>query len=583
VRMHRQYTPAANASAGRGFAAARKRIAVMLAGILLCGIASLKAAESTALTGVVTSEAEGAMEGVLVSAKRVGGTITVTVVSNKEGRYAFPAGRLSAGLYGLSIRAVGYDMVNQNQMATVGKKNAKSDIRLQKTRDLASQLTDSEWLTSAPGTLQQKQRLFVVCTTCHTLGPILKSTYDESGWKTTLVRMWNWSQSSSINKPLLSPNREQARPGDEELARYLSSINLGSKANFDFELKTLPRPRGEDTKVIITEYDLPRADAQPHDTVSDSQGLVWYCDFAEGIVGRLNPRTGEIKEWSNPFVKPGRYGGYQDLELDPAGNPWLGRHEFNGFAMFDRKTEKFSNWSIPPEKVSPQTRTTFLAVTPQGKVWLKDDQDHKAFLFDPVTQEFKGYDQFPPGVITKNVQLRPNFPGDVSVNEPSRHNIYGINSDSAGNEYGADILGGNILKIDAVSGEATMYPTPTAHSGPRRMHFDGQGRFWIGEFYANKIAVFDTNGGEFQEWSHPIPWYGPYDVAPGKDGWVWTGAMSNDFITRFNPKTGEFRNYLLPRVGVNVRRVDVDNTGPRPIFWVGENHQAKIAKVEPLN
>jgi streptogramin lyase len=59
--------------------------------------------------------------------------------------------------------------------------------------------------------------------------------------------------------------------------------------------------------------------------------------------------------------------------------------------------------------------------------------------------------------------------------------------------------------------------------------------------------------------------------------------MSSDFITRFNPKTGEFRMYLLPRVGVNVRRVDVDNTGARPVFWLGENHQAKIAKVEPLN
>jgi hypothetical protein len=50
-----------------------------------------------------------------------------------------------------------------------------------------------------------------------------------------------------------------------------------------------------------------------------------------------------------------------------------------------------------------------------------------------------------------------------------------------------------------------------------------------------------------------------------------------------NPKTGEFRRYLLPRLGVNVRRVEVDNSGPRPVFWVGENHQAKIARVEPLD
>jgi streptogramin lyase len=558
-------------------------IAVWILAVFLVAIAPLKGGEPPALSGAVTSESEGAMEGVLVSAKRIGGTITVTVVSNHEGRYAFPAGRLAEGKYQLNIRAIGYEMADPNQVAAVGKKTAQVDLHLQKTQDLAAQMTDAEWLMSIPGTREQKQRLFVVCTTCHILGPILRSDYDENGWKTTLVRMWNWSQSSAFNKPILSPNREQARPGDDALAQYLNSINLKSKSKYDFELKTLPRPRGEDTKVIITEYDLPRSDAEPHDAVSDSEGMVWYCDFAEGILGRLNPRTGEVKEWTNPFLKPGYPAGYQDLELGPTGDLWLGKHEINGFARFDRKTETFSNWSIPRELTGPNTRTTFLAVTPQGKVWLKDDQDHKAFLFDPATEQFKGYDQFPPGVISNTVKLRPNFPGDVSVNEPSRNNIYGINSDSAGNEYGADILGGNILKIDAASGKATMYPTPTRKSGPRRMHVDAQDRLWIGEFYANKLAIFDTRTNEFQEWAHPIPWYGPYDVAPDKEGFLWTGAMSSDFITHFNPKTGEFRNYLLPRLGSNVRRVDVDNTGPRPVFWVGENHQAKIAKVEPLN
>jgi virginiamycin B lyase len=572
-----------NASAGRGFAAIAQTMAVLLLGACLCGILPAQAADSAALSGVVTSDAEGKMEGVLVSAKRPGGKITVTVVSDKDGRYAFPADRLSAGKYELSIRATGYDMAQPGQMATVGTKIAQADIHLQKTKDLPSQMTDVEWLASMPGTREQKQKLFVICATCHTLTPIVKSSYDENGWKTTLVRMWNWSQSSYFNKPILSPHREKARPGDEELAKYLDSINLKSKTQFDFELKTMDRPKGEDTKVIITEYDLPRVDAQPHDAVSDAQGMVWYSDFAEGIVGRLNPRTGEIKEWNNPVDQPGIPGGYQDLEFDPAGNPWVGRHELNGFAKFDKKTEKFQNFSLPADMVSPTTRTTFLTVTPQGKVWIKDDQDKKAFLFDPTTNTFKGFDQFPEGVISRKVALNPNFPGDVSSREPDLHNIYGINSDSAGNEYGADILGGNILKVDAASGKATMYPTPTPESGPRRMHVDAQDRIWIGEFYGNKLAMFDTRSADFQEWAHPIPWYGPYDVVPDKEGWVWTGAMSSDFITRFNPKTGEFRKYLLPRVGANVRRVDVDNNGARPVFWVGENHQAKLAKVEPLN
>jgi virginiamycin B lyase len=157
-----------------------------------------------------------------------------------------------------------------------------------------------------------------------------------------------------------------------------------------------------------------------------------------------------------------------------------------------------------------------------------------------------------------------------------------VRADSIGNEYGADIDGGGIAKVDAETGKATFYPTPTPDAGPRRMHMDSEDRLWIGDYYVNKIARFDTRTAQFQEWAHPIAWFDPYDVALAKDGGVWTGGMNSDLITRLNPKTGEFRNYLMPRVDTNVRRVDVDNSGAKPVFWVGENHQGKIAKVEPL-
>jgi streptogramin lyase len=215
-------------------------------------------------------------------------------------------------------------------------------------------------------------------------------------------------------------------------------------------------------------------------------------------------------------------------------------------------------------------RTNFLATTSSGKVWVKDNTDHKAILFDPATKTFKGYDQCPPGL-------------SFSVHGASHHNIYGMSSDSHGNEYGADIDGGAIVQIEAETGKTKVFTLPTPNAGPRRMHMDSEDRLWIGESFGNKIAMLDTRTGKLQEWSHPIPWYGPYDVAPDKEGWVWTGGMSTDFVTRFNPQTGEFRTYLLPRVGVNVRRVDVNNSGPHPVFWIGENHQAKIAKVEALN
>ena len=49
------------------------------------------------------------MEGVLVSAKRDGSTITTTVVSDVQGRYNFPRSKLESGRYSLRIRAVGYE------------------------------------------------------------------------------------------------------------------------------------------------------------------------------------------------------------------------------------------------------------------------------------------------------------------------------------------------------------------------------------------------------------------------------------------------------------------------------------------
>ena len=34
--------------------------------------------------------------------------------------------------------------------------------------------------------------------------------------------------------------------------------------------------------------------------VIDSQGIVWYVDYARGYLGRLDPESREVKEWANP-------------------------------------------------------------------------------------------------------------------------------------------------------------------------------------------------------------------------------------------------------------------------------------------
>src|SRR3954451_3108665 len=83
-----------------------------------------------ALSGTVASDREGPMEGVLVSAKKQGSTITVTVVSDAKGAYAFPAGRLEPGSYKIAIRASGYALDGADNVELAAGKTATADLKL---------------------------------------------------------------------------------------------------------------------------------------------------------------------------------------------------------------------------------------------------------------------------------------------------------------------------------------------------------------------------------------------------------------------------------------------------------------------
>src|SRR3954467_6149582 len=100
---------------------------------LLSGVCLL-APDATAqtLSGKVTSAEEGPMEGVLVSAKRAGSTITVTVATDAQGRYAFPAAKLEPGPYALRIRATGYDLEAPAAIDLAADKPAIADLKLRK-------------------------------------------------------------------------------------------------------------------------------------------------------------------------------------------------------------------------------------------------------------------------------------------------------------------------------------------------------------------------------------------------------------------------------------------------------------------
>ncbi|MSP41532.1 MAG: carboxypeptidase regulatory-like domain-containing protein [Deltaproteobacteria bacterium] len=127
-------------------------IAAVAMSFAAASVLNAASAPNVALTGQVSSAEEGRMEGVLVSAKGEGSTVTITVVSDAKGQYSFPSSKLAAGRYALAIRAVGYELENASPADVAAQKTTTLDLKLLKAADLAAQLSNGEWLMSMPGT-----------------------------------------------------------------------------------------------------------------------------------------------------------------------------------------------------------------------------------------------------------------------------------------------------------------------------------------------------------------------------------------------------------------------------------------------
>ena len=551
-------------------------VAAGLAAMLILAasqILTLAQESPVALTGQVSSTAEGLMEGVVVSAKKAGTTVTVSVMSDSRGQYSFPRNRLAPGQYSLSIRAVGYEMDDPGIVAVAANRTVTTDLTLRGAKDLSSQLTNAEWMSSMPGTDDQKAGL-LACTVCHTLERIVKSRHDAAGFVPVLERMATYTNSSfplHVQKRparwLLAPRGDALRQSRQRFAEYLSTINLSSGSTWTYALKAFPRPRGKDTQVIVTEYDLPRATIEPHDVIVDAQGMAWYSNFGEQNMGRLDPTTAKVTEYPVPMLKQGFPTGNLGLQFDRDGNIWLAAMNQGGIARFDRKTEKFHTWTLPPEWNNDATQVNMVhpeRSSVDGKIWLENHGYTMILRMDLASGTFEPFEPFK-GAYEKG----------------ETHNIYDVVPDSKNNAYFTDFEQGQIGRIDAKTGAISFYQTPTPNSRPRRAWMDSDDRFWFGEFRVNRIGMFDTRTERFQEWLAPTPWSAPYDVVVDKNGDVWAGSVTNDRVLRLDPKSGQSIEYLLPR-STNIRRVFVDNSTSPVTFWVGSNHGASIVKVEPL-
>lgn len=553
---------------------------IFCAALLWRSPAGLSAADGpAALTGVVRSAEEGAMEGVVVSARATGAHFYVSVVSDAKGRYAFPRTHLAPGTYTVTMRAAGYDLTDPGPVQIAARKTTTRDLSLAKTADLTRQLSSREYALSMPGPDDLKQKLVRngrSCVYCHSLERTLKSRHTAEQFVAVISRMTHYDSDGSAvptSGRAKAELKDQAQYETEakspnwagginkvELANYLATVNLsGGRTTLPFALKALPRPKGIATRAIVTTWEIPRKDAVAHDSEVDSKGRVWYNEENAWVVGVLDPKTNTFTEYPlNPVEQSPGVAGARDIVVDKQDNVWLPLRRARGVAL---------------HRFNPRTRElTKVEGGEAGGQWAAVDPDGK-HVWSPFVR-----------VDINTARVDGDFRKPVNLPPGQSLNAYGFAVNSKGNPYGTDFAGSRIVGVDVKTNHVTFWPTrqPSA-AWPRRARMDAQDRFWFGLYGGEAIGMLDTNTGKMTEWPMPIAYSTPYNATvPDRNGYVYSASTAAELILRLNPKTGEVIEFPMPNGAGNfdVKKMAFDPTTKKPVLLFANTRNAEIMRVE---
>jgi hypothetical protein len=128
-----------------------------------------------------------------------------------------------------------------------------------------------------------------------------------------------------------------------------------------------------------------------------------------------------------------------------------------------------------------------------------------------------------------------------------------------------------------------VHQTATPNAMPRRGRMDSQGRFWFGEYFGDKIGMFDTTTEKIMEWAPSFKWASPYTASvPDKRGYVYAPSNTGDRVMRLDPKTGEIVEYLMPTRDFDVKQISIDPVRGRDALMANVRN-ARIVRIEPLD
>jgi len=547
------------------------------------------------LTGTITSPSGEKLEGVTVSAKQEGTTITTSVYTDETGNYFFPP--LAGGKYQVWAQALGFETTKSPVDLSATK---HQDLVLapmtdpeRRIRQLPAELLVAALPEETPEDVRIKKVFTNQCTGCHQPGYVLQFRFDEAGWNKVINVM------KIIPAVFTNPAGAKANPlieyNQKALAAYLARARGPGESSMKFTPR--PRPTGETARVTWTLYDLPlnpdvgigtvtkyntndgtdwslgttsRIGQLPHDGGMGLDGNLYYTVNAPNravTIGKVDTKTGEVK-YLKVTASNGNAANAHGITRDSEGNFWFdvnpGRRSLG---KLDVKTEKITVYQTP-QNMSPLGGAVTMDIDGKGKVWASAPDG--VLQFDPVSERFKDF---------KSVTPFKNAKGTNST--------YGAAGDRDGNGWWAQMAFDTIGKADITTGKVTEITlpslkdeldraTPAAREfydgfnersngnplpwsqGPRRMGTDKNGDvLWVGNSWGASLARIDTKTLEARIIPFPSPTMQPYHIAVDSNHNVWANLWTSDHIAKYDPSANKWSTFDLPVRGTEIRHVSL--------------------------
>jgi virginiamycin B lyase len=286
-------------------------------------------------------------------------------------------------------------------------------------------------------------------------------------------------------------------------------------------------------EAVIKEWPVPTPGSRPHDPLATRDGAIWWTGQLANTLGRLDPRTGQSKEYILKTSHTGPHG----LTEDKDGNIWFTGNNTALIGKLDPKSGAVTEYRMPnPDAKDPHT----LIFDRDGVLWFTVQQANMVGRLDPAT-----------GVIKLVTSPTPKSrPYGMALN--SKNMVFLV-------EFGTN----KVASIDAKTMAISEYALPDPGARPRRIAISPDDRIWYTDFARGFLGRLDVSTGKVTEWPSPSgPKSEPYGIVFTK-GALWyneSGAKPNT-IVRFDPHTEKFQSWIIPGGGDIVRNMDVTRDG----------------------